>query len=461
MDFPVFHIDFFGDRLLIGFIAVVHVVVSHGFAVGALPLITTMEWWGWRSGDRRWDDLAHRYLWVCFIIATSIGALTGVGIWLSASLVNPYAIGSLIRVFFWAWFLEWIVFVTEVSLILAYFLLWDRWQGERKLAHIRIGVALSVASFLTMAIIVGILGYMMDPGAWRATMTLRSGFFNPIYIPQLVFRAPLAMVMAGVLALFLNLFFTSKGEAFAARATRFVCVWTLVWTPVLAVGCLWYRSVIPGFMAKHFSVALGTMRFDALYSTILTVTTAGVAVIGLAAIVGALRPQWLPRGAWVILMLLALGLIGEFERAREFIRKPYVLAGYMYANGIRVSDYPLLMKEGILANSIYVHKKEITSGNRVRAGKDLFLIACSRCHTVNGVNSIRDKLGNMYGTDAEWDADAIDGYLSRMFATRTFMPPFPGTLEERKALAAYLATLRTRPDIADGAQTAGTAVRRQ
>jgi hypothetical protein len=364
----------------------------------------------------------------------------------------------LIRVFFWAWFFEWIVFVTEVCLILAYFLLWERWQGERKLAHIRLGVILGVTSFLTMAVIVGILGYMMDPGAWHTKRTLLTGFINPIYIPQLIFRAPLAMVMAGTLGLLLNLFFTERGSEFRARATRFASVWMLVWTPVLALGCFWYRSVIPEFMAKHFPVALSTMQFESLYSTILGVTGAALSVITIVALIGAWRPTMLPRLAWALPMALVIVLIGQFERAREFIRKPYVLGGYVYANGIRVSDYPLLMKEGVLANSTFVSEKTITPENRLRAGKDLFMVTCSRCHTLNGINSITDKLENMYGKNAVWDESAVDQYLSAMFATRTFMPPFPGTLEERKALAAYLASLRTRRDIAEGAQTAGTSV---
>jgi len=99
MDFPVFHLDFLGNRMLIAMIAVMHVFINHSLAVGAMPLVTVMEWWGHRRNDKRWDLLAYRVLTVCFIITTTLGALTGVGIWFSTSLVNPYAIGSLIRVF--------------------------------------------------------------------------------------------------------------------------------------------------------------------------------------------------------------------------------------------------------------------------------------------------------------------------------------------------------------------------
>jgi len=457
MDFPIFHLDFFGNRMLVAFVATLHVLVNHAFAVGALPLITTLEWWGWRRGERRWDELARRYLWVSFLVTTSVGALTGVGIWFAASLVNPYAIGSLIRVFFWAWFLEWTVFVTEVSLVLAYFLLWDRWQGERKRRHIRMGIVLSVASFATMAVIVGILGFMMDPGVWRLEHGLLVGLFNPLYVPQLAFRGPAAMVMAGALGLLLNLFFTEPSSEFRARANRFVATWMLAWSPLLAGGALWYRQVIPAFMARNLPVALGTIRFQQLYGTILALIAVALAAIVAVALTGVARPRALPGWAWALPMALAVILTAQFERAREFIRKPYVLGGYMYANGLRVSDVPLLMKEGVLAHASFASVREVTASNHRQAGRDLFLIACSRCHTLNGLNSVRTKLARMYGEETDWSAEAVDRYLAALFAARPFMPPFPGTAAERRLLSEYLVSLRTSPDIAEGAQETGVA----
>jgi hypothetical protein len=81
MDFPIFHLDFFGNRLLIAVIASLHVLINHALAVGAAPLVTFMEWYGWRRRDEDWDRLARRILFTCFVITTSAGALTGVGIW--------------------------------------------------------------------------------------------------------------------------------------------------------------------------------------------------------------------------------------------------------------------------------------------------------------------------------------------------------------------------------------------
>lgn len=139
MDFPIFHLDWLGNRMLIAINAIIHVFINHPLAVGAYPLLTLFEWWGWRNKDQAWDDLTHRILFIVFVITTSLGAMTGVGIWLTTSVVAPYAIGSLLRVFFWAWFTEWLVFVTEVILIMAYYLTWKHLsQGRAKLWHIRL-----------------------------------------------------------------------------------------------------------------------------------------------------------------------------------------------------------------------------------------------------------------------------------------------------------------------------------
>jgi mono/diheme cytochrome c family protein/MFS family permease len=456
MDYPVFHLDFFGNRFLIAFIAVVHVMINHAMAVGAAPLITAMEWWGVRSGDKSWDKLAYKILFVCFVITTSFGALTGVGIWLTTSLVNPYAIGSLIRVFFWAWFVEWIVFCIEVILILLYFLTWKKMQVRKNL-HIAFGVALSIFSWLTMAIIVAILGYMMDIGAWNEEKGLLTGVLNPVYLPQLAFRTPWAMMSAGLFALFLTYFFTDKGSEIRQKAIRFISIWTLAWTPLTALGALWYWNVVPPEMVPNVPIALLTQTY-AMYDTQIYV------VIGLLCFTqfivcawGLINPRWMPRIALVIPFLLAAFLFGSFERVREFIRKPYIVYNYMYANGIRVQDYPLLKDQGVLKYATYVSTHEITDSNRTRAGRDVFKISCTRCHTVDGVNGIVAKLETMYGSGS-WDKEKITLYINGMHNALPFMPPFPGNEDELDAMADYLLTLQRYPQSLQGAQTSGAMV---
>ena len=141
MDFPFFDSCFFGYRFLIAWGAILHVLINHPMAIGASLLISCLERKGHRLGDARWDDLARRMLFACFLVTTTVGALTGVCICLSTALVKPDAIGSLLPVFICAWLTEWLAFIAEAVLVRACYLTWSSWTGPRETAYIRIGHA--------------------------------------------------------------------------------------------------------------------------------------------------------------------------------------------------------------------------------------------------------------------------------------------------------------------------------
>ena len=476
MDFPVFHLDLMGNRALIAVIAILHVLINHGLAVGMMPLVAAMEWYGRRKNDPRWDNLAYKILFTCFLVTTTVGALTGVGIWLSVSLVNPYSIGSLIRVFFWAWFTEWLVFITEVCLIIAYTLTWKSWSArgpEWKARHIRLGFALAFFSWVTMAIIVAILGFMMDHGNWLTEHSFWTGVLNPLYIPQLAFRTPLAAAMSGIIVMFLIPFFAGKKDGFRFEALRAVGLWTMAFAPFVLVAGWWYYSSVPGAMKDNIAVALGTLQFAEWQDQFLQIAILTVVTILVVAQLAIARPRLLPRIALLVPFVAILWMTGHFERVREFIRKPYVIGQYMYANGLRVGDYPLLQRDGVLTYATYsnplteAEKTGLPDGlsteeqtallGRIQKGKDVFMDTCSRCHTGHGVNSITSQLQRLYG-DRPWTPDLTAGYLENMHDAQPFMPPFPGNQEELQLLGAYLQHLQHNQAPIPGAQTAGIIV---
>ncbi|MCX5581654.1 c-type cytochrome [Kaistia terrae] len=476
MDFPVFHLDFLGNRYLIAGIAILHVLINHGLAVGMMPLIAAMEWYGHKKQDPRWDKLAYKILFVCFLITTTVGALTGVGIWFSVSLVNPYSIASLIRVFFWAWFTEWLVFVTEVCLILAYTLTWKKWtaQGpESKKRHIRLGFALAFASWVTMAIIVAILGFMMDPGNWLTVNSFWTGVMNPLYIPQLAFRTPLAATMAGIIAMFLILFFTKKQDQFRNDALRAVGLWTLAFAPFVLVAGWWYYTSVPDAMKDNLGVSLGTLEFVDWQTKFLQIAVITVVTILLVVQFAISRPKLLPKVALVVPFVAILWMTGHFERVREFIRKPYVIGQYMYANGLRVEDYALLQRDGVLTYATYsnplteAEKAELPNGlsepertarlEAIQKGKDVFMNTCTRCHTGHGVNSITGHLQRMFG-DQPWTPELTAGYIESMHYAQPYMPPFPGNKAELQLLGTYLQHLQQNKAPIPGAQSVGVIV---
>ncbi len=462
----MFHLDWLNDRFLIAAIAVLHVFINHGLAVGYIPYIVWLEQKGIKNADPdsitdpEWDELVYRKMKVAFIITTTIGAMTGVGIWFSAALISPTSIGSLIRVFYWAWFTEWLVFVTEVVLILIYFLTWKTANKSlsTKLKHVRFGWSLAVFSWITMAIIVSILGFMMDPGSWNTDKSLINGFINPIYLPQLLFRTPVAMLIGGVFGMTLTCLFTSRQNPHREKLIRYAGQWILVWTPLAIAGAVLYWNVMPGAMKDNMSTAVGTMEF-AQYYDLLKYFIIGAAFLSVAlALAALLRPKLIRLGYVLIPCLFFFGFLGIFERVREFIRKPYIIGQYMYSNLLLEQDYPIYKRDGVLKHATYTSVNSVTDDNLIEAGENVFMLTCSRCHTSSGINSVVTVFEKMYGEGKPLGQAAMIAYIPNMHKGRTYMPPFPGNEDELKALAAYIKHIQATGQALEGAQTTGIIV---
>ena len=467
MDFPLFHLDFMGNRMLVAVIAIIHVIINHALAVGFIPLVTLLEFRGYLKfksnpeEGKAWDEMARKLLFVAFIITTTAGALTGVGIWFAASLANPASLGSLIRVFYFAWFTEWIVFVLEVIFIITYFLTWKKstQSADTKKKHILFGAGLSLFSWLTMAIIVAILGFMMDPGSWVERRSLVTGFLNPLYLPQLIFRTPVAMMMAGTVALMISAYVLKKSNRWKNEILRYISFWILLWMPVATAGAFLYYWHIPRAMIGNLPVALGTQQFQDWYGSLVTVAVVVIAIGFALGTLGTIAPRRLPKHLLVIPVLASFLFLGTFERLREFIRKPYVIGEYMYANGILVEEYPLYQQTGILMHTPYSVFSEITEANKVAAGEAVFTLACSRCHTTHGISSVVRKFERMYGSKEPLNTEAMNIYIKSMHNVRHYMPPFPGNDSEREALAEFIAHQQKRPKKLDGPQVNGVDVK--
>lgn len=450
-DYPVFDMPLLGHRLIFAFDAIVHVFISHGAAVGGSIVLALAQYVAIKKDDRKFDELAYKILFTFFILATAVGALTGIGIWVHVNIINPAAIGALLRVFFWKWFVEWIVFNVEMVFLLWWFLTWRKYPlgtpGKR--FHFKLGVTYAVSSWFTMAIITAILGFMMTPGQWLssefpAKPDYLASLFNPSWIPSLGFRTFFAVAWASAAAMLLTWLFTRDDMETRAKGMRFFG--TILWVSVplfLAFG-YWYYLQFPPQAKALFSIGAVTRVFanNPLVVWGLTGGLAALALIGGISVY--LNPKRAPLALALILVIGCMGLISEFERVREFVRKPFVIYGYMYANGVRVMDVPLLNRDGFLKRAAFVPDalKTITPENKLAAGEALYHMQCRYCHTINGVNAIKARIKG-------WDENAIYTRIGSLNSPVTpFMPPFTGTDEERRALAAYLATLNAAPTFA-------------
>jgi len=442
-DFPIFAMPLFGHRFIFAFDAIVHVFMSHA-AVGGSIVLALAQYFAIKNNDRKFDELTYKILFTLFILATAVGALTGIGIWVHVNIINPAAIGALLRVFFWKWFVEWIVFNVEMILLLMFFLTWKSKPigTPAKAGHFKLVVGYAVASWLTMAIITAILGFQMTPGNWLASEfpakpDYLASLMNPSWLPSLGFRTFFAIIWASAGAIALSWFYARDDLETREKGIRFFSkILYLSIIPMLGFG-YWYYLQFPQAAKDLFVLGVITRRLAANPQLAVQITLGLVTLVVASSAYLFLRPKKAPMLAAVALILGSGALIGEFERVREFVRKPYIIYGYMYANGIRVQDMPLLNKEGYLKQAVFLppELRKITPENKVRVGEYLYLFECRYCHTVNGINSVKTRVKG-------WDEPTIFNRLGQLNSPATpFMPPFAGTDEERAALAAYLVTL--------------------
>lgn len=136
------------------------------------------------------------------------------------------------------------------------------------------------------------------------------------------------------------------------------------------------------------------------------------------------------------LMLAAMAFIatGSMEFVREGIRKPYVIRGYLWSNGIanRPAEIARLNGDGILAHSPWIATPEqLARADERTRGRWVFRAQCSGCHTVDGVNGITPLVRG-------WSREMLRFNIDHLRRLKGFMPPFVGTDAEKDALAEYL-----------------------
>jgi hypothetical protein len=428
MEFPLFQVPYLGNGLTIGIVAVVHVLISHGLAIGAVSMAVLSEYLGLKKQDPAWEKFSRDLILTIIITITGVGAVTGVGIWVTTSALSPRGIGSLLRVFFWPWFVEWLVFVSELGLLLTYYFTWEHCTGAKKRRHLWLGAGYVLMSLASAALITGILGFMLTPDGWPWHQTLLAAFLNPTFLPQLFLRLAMALALGSLFTL-AYLLFTAREPQFSREAAALcgkICLLAVALIPFLI---WWYYAVVPSRYKTHLIFGILTSHLSQRPGVLWAALALVLAVI-LAGALLAWRQRATAAQALVIpALVLAVTFVFGFERTREFIRGPYLVPGYLYATNVLLQEKPFLDQQGLLPNAYWFNL--LGRGDPENQGAFLFAQNCSACHTIDGLNDIRTRVKRR-------SEDGIFVYLSHINEMVPFMPPFSGTKEERQLLARFL-----------------------
>ncbi|MBI4161596.1 MAG: cytochrome ubiquinol oxidase subunit I [Acidobacteria bacterium] len=491
MNYPVWEAP--APGLWIAAVAILHVFISH-FAVGGGLFLVLAEAKARREEDAALLGYCRRFSRFFVLLTLVLGAATGVGLWFTISIVHPGATSALVQTFLWGWAIEWTFFLAEIASALIYFYGWDRMEPR---AHVAVGWIYFATAWLSLAVINGIVSFMLTPGAWIRTRNFWDGLLNPTSLPSLVARTLAAGGLAGIYALFVVS--GDRDPAVKRKVARLAGGWILAMAAAGPISLWWYLEAAmtagtpvgsilgsggggPLAAVRKALTLAGETGYPAAQRAFLAAAGASILIVLILTLAVLLRPGRFGRIAAGSLLLSGLLAIGGGEWLREDLRKPFVIGYHMFVNGVRLPepgnlpDRPpgspedpftidRLAESGVLAASKWHDlPAEILAGEhpgveaQERAGREMFKILCSQCHTVDGYNAVRPlvagrtvaaldgilkRMARMTGPDGgplPWSDWLERGSRLETWRDRR-MPPFAGTEAERRALAVYLARL--------------------
>lgn len=422
MQFPVWDLPL-AHGLLIALVAVPHVFVAHIAVGGGLYLVIT-ETLARRRHETRLLSLLELHSRFFLLLTLVFGAMTGVGIWFTIGLTNPAGTSSLIHTFVWGWAAEWCFFLIEILAALFYVYGWRRLSPR---LHLTMGWIYFAAAWASLFIINGIITFQLSPGEWLQTRSFADGFFNPTFWSSLVLRTSWAFALAGLFGLWTATH--RQAGSWKLWLNRYSALWAVIGIVGTAAATLWWWSDVP---TQAQALTRGAMPIATLV-THWTPILAGVLL--LVVIAGPLlAARRTPRVVAVLALALGLVTFGFGEWVREGIRKPWVIHGYLYSNGVRADEVETIRQNGVLASAPWTNSAVTDS---LAIGEEIFRVSCQNCHSRDGYNGLAQRI-------ERWQPALTTAMIERQEYMRRSMPPWMGTPSEARALALYLHTLPAR-----------------
>jgi len=423
MNYPVWQIEFLGGGFLIAVIAIIHVYIAQ-FAVGGGLFLVLTEHLAYRRNNQGILDFVRKHTKFFLLLTMAAGALTGVGIWFTISVLNPAATSVLIHTFVFAWGTEWTFFVVEIVSLFIYYYTFNKLS---KRDHLIIGWIYFGAAWLSLFAINGIIDFMLTPGAWIENNNFWSGLFNPTFWPALFFRTFFSIIIAGLFGFMTASFL--KDLELRTTMLRYSAMWLLVPFVLFLVSSWWYRAVLPPHIEVIIFQKMPQLR---PFITLFMVCSALVILGGL--IMAIRMPMGLSRTMAAVMLIIGLMYFGTFEFLREGGRRPYIIYDYMYSNTILKKDLDLVAETGVLNTAKWIEHQRVTTANVQAAGRELFNVLCLSCHSIGGpLNDIRQQVRRS-------SPEELNLIFATMGRERPYMPPFAGTEFEKQVLIHYLNT---------------------
>lgn len=439
--YPVFYFPNYGSAWLMGLTGTIHIMASHT-SVGAGLLFAFLAHKAYKEDRPELYDYMKRYGMFLLIFSYVIGSITGPGIWYTATAASPRGISALIHNFVWVWATEWVFFIYEVIGVFALIYFIDK--VDRK-THLKLTYTFAIASVGTLALIIGIISFMMWPGndAYYNTGSASDAFFGVNTFPHMFLRIGFMIMMSGIIGMIISSSMKKENAALSKELTQKMGITSILGGFLTLLSFMWYIMTLPTNAHTLLGMTLDSIIMNRIILSILFSVYFGIAIF---------KPQWISR-TLAITMMFVIGIAGVWpgEKLRETMRKPYVAGQYIYSNNIISRDVPgkgiknevpLLAANGYLKMDPWVptRLRTITPENKLEVGKMLVTRACSNCHSLEKYGSYRPMMG-LVGKVAQ-DEAGIKSYIKNVIGTGAspYMPKIALPDEEYDAMAAWIAS---------------------
>jgi cytochrome bd-type quinol oxidase subunit 1 len=315
MHYPWWYVPYLTAPMLIGIIAVIHVLVSH-YAVGGGLFLAVETSYAHRTGNQEYLAYLRRHARFFVLLTVAFGAITGVGIWWTIGLASPLATGVLIRTFVFGWATEYVFFILEIVSAFIFYYYWGRLSPR---IHSIIVWIYGLSAWISLVLITAITAFMLDPGRWLDHRDFWTAMLNPQTFPQIIARTGGALLLSS-LYVYLHAALTIRQEELhkliESRSTRPALLGAIL---VIAGGAGWYWFLPPSAQAVLYSASV----LNVLMALIFAVT----AVVFVLLYLGPYRnPGWIQTpGFAAALLLFGVAAVATGEFIREAVRKPYVV----------------------------------------------------------------------------------------------------------------------------------------
>lgn len=437
--YPLFYVPNIGSAWLMGITGAIHIMASHT-SVGAALLFAFLAHKAQKENRTDLYDYMKRYGMFLLIFSYVIGSITGPGIWYTATAASPRGISALIHNFVWVWATEWVFFVYEVLGVFALIYFMDK--VDRK-THLKLTYTFAIASVGTLALIIGIISFMMWPGteAYYTTGSASDAFFGTNTFPHMFLRIGFMIMMSGIIGMIISSAMRKENKELSEELTRKMGWVSLLGGFVTVFFFMWYINTLPANAHALLGMVKDSIIMNRVILAILFSIYFSIAII---------KPQWVTR-ALAVTMMFVIGIVGVWpgEKLRETMRKPWVAGQYVYSNQIIGRDVPgkgiksevdLIATKGMLKVNPWIpdRLRTITPENKLEVGKLLTRIACSNCHSLDKGGLYRPLIP-LAGPMGE---AGIKDYMKNVIGTGSipYMPKIALPDEEYDAIAAYIAS---------------------